>query len=168
MKLYTAKAIAEMLDVSERYVRQLRDDKIITEYKPGLYRLKETNRAYINHLRGKHPQAESTIDYTTERAKLVRAKRESEELELQLKRSEVHTTEDIEKVMVDTLIKFKTRLMAIPAKLGPTLAKKKDQTEIFKLLKSAIDEALEELADYNAWCSDSEDKEGNDGGEKHT
>lgn len=169
MKLYTAKAIAEMLDVSERYVRQLRDEKIITEYKPGLYRLKETNHAYINHLRGKNPQAENTIDYTTERAKLVRAKRESEELELQLRRNEVHTTEDIEKVMVDTLIKFKTRLMAIPAKLGPTLAKKKDQTEIFTLLKQAIDEALEELADFNAWCSDEKDDKGeSENAEKHT
>ena len=50
--------------------------------------------------------------------------------------------------MTDTLIKFKTRLMAIPAKLSPILSKKKDQTEIFKLLKAAIDEALEELADF--------------------
>lgn len=167
MKLYTAKAIADMLDVSERYVRQLRDDKIITEYRPGLYKLKETNHAYINHLRGKNPQAEETLNYTTERAKLVKVKRESEELELQLRRNEVHTTEDIEKVMVDTLIKFKTRLMAIPAKLGPTLAKKKDQTEIFKLLKAAIDEALEELADFDAWCKEN-DKEETDNGEKHT
>ena len=69
--------------------------------------------------------------------------------------------------MVDTLIKFKTRLMAIPAKLGPTLAKKKDQTEIFKLLKAAIDEALEELADYDAWCNEN-GKEEKDNGEKHT
>ena len=167
MKLYTAKAIADMLDVSERYVRQLRDDKIITEYRPGLYKLKETNHAYINHLRGKNPQAEDTINYTTERAKLVKVKRESEELELQLRRNEVHTTEDIEKVMVDTLIKFKTRLMAIPAKLGPTLAKKKNQTEIFKLLKAAIDEALEELADFDAWCNEN-GKEEKDNGEKHT
>ena len=29
-----------------------------------------------------------------------------------------------------------------------TLAKKKDQTEIFKLLKNAIDEVLEELSDF--------------------
>ena len=50
--------------------------------------------------------------------------------------------------MTDTLVRFKTRLMAIPAKLSPILSKKKDQTEIFKLLKSAIDEVLEELSDF--------------------
>lgn len=164
MKLYTAKAVAEMLDVSERYVRQLRDDKIITEYRPGLYKLKEANHAYINHLRKNNPTEESTVDYNTERAKLVRAKRQTEELELQLRKSEIHTTEDVEQVMTDALIKFKTRLMAIPAKLGPTLAKKKDQTEVFELLKSAIDEALEELADFQTWCNN---EEGADNGKTH-
>lgn len=148
MKLYTARAIAELLDVSERYVRQLRDDKVITEYRPGLYKLKETNHAYINHLRKNNPAAESTVDYNTERAKLVRAKRQSQELELQMRKSEVHTTADIEQVMTDTLIKFKTKMMAIPAKQSPVLAKKKDQTEIFKILKGAVDEALEELSDF--------------------
>ena len=69
-------------------------------------------------------------------------------MELRLRKNELHEAEEIEKVMTDTLIKFKARLMAIPAKQSPILSKKKDQTEIFKLLKAAIDEALEELADF--------------------
>ena len=39
MKLYNAKAIARFLDLSERRVRQLRDEKVIEEYSPGLYDL---------------------------------------------------------------------------------------------------------------------------------
>ena len=148
MKLYTTKAIAELLGVSERYVRQLRDENIIKEYRPGLYQPKETNHAYINYLRKANPETDSAVDYNTERAKLVRAKRQSQELELQLRRNDLHATADIEQVMTDTLIKFKTRLMAIPAKQSPILAKKKDQTEVFKILKGAIDEALDELADF--------------------
>lgn len=148
MKAYTSKAVAKWLDISERRVRQLRDEKVITEIRPGLYDLKTVNRQYINYLRKNNPESESTIDYNAERAKLVRAKREAQELELQLRRNEVHTTEDVEQVMTDTLVRFKTRLMTIPAKLSPILSKKKDQTEIFKLLKSAIDEVLEELSDF--------------------
>lgn len=110
--------------------------------------LKTVNHQYINYLRKNNPESESAVDYNTERAKLVRAKREAQELELQLRRNEVHTTEDVEQVMTDTLVRFKTRLMAIPAKLSPILSKKKDQTEIFKLLKTAIDEVLEELSDF--------------------
>ena len=148
MKAYTTAAVAKWLDLSERRVRQLREQNIITEIRPGLYDLKTVNHQYINYLRKNNPESESNIDYNAERAKLVRAKRESQELELQLRKNELHTTEDIEQVLTDVLIKFKTRLMAIPAKQSPVLAKKSDQTEIFKLLKSSVDEALEELADF--------------------
>lgn len=147
MKLYTTKTVAAWLDLTESRVRQLRKDKIITERQPGLYDLKTANHEYINYLR-KGSSTEASVDYNTERAKLVRAKRESQELELRLRKNELHEAEEIEKVMTDTLIKFKARLMAIPAKQSPILSKKKDQTEIFKLLKAAIDEALEELADF--------------------
>lgn len=147
MKLYTVKAVATWLDLTESRVRQLRQQKIITEYKPGLFDLKVVTHEYINYLR-KNSQPEGSVDYNAERAKLMRAKRENQELELRLRKNELHEAEEIEKVMTDTLIKFKTRLMAIPAKLSPKLAKKKDQTEIFKLIKAAIDEALEELADF--------------------
>ena len=133
MKLYTAAAVARHLDMTERNVRLLRDKGVVTEYK---------THGYINFLRKKNPDAEENIDYNTERAKLIRAKRENEELELQLKKNEVHTTEDVEQVMKDMLIRFKTRLMAIPAKLSPILSKKTDQTEIFKIMKNAVDEAL--------------------------
>lgn len=148
MKAYTSKVVADWLEISERRVRQLRDMGVLTEIRPGLYDLKTVNHQYIRYLRKSNTDGESTVDYNEERAKLVRVKRESQELELQLRKNEVHTTEDIEQVMTDTLVKFKTRLMAIPAKLSPTLAKKKDQTEIFKLLKNAIDEVLEELSDF--------------------
>lgn len=147
MKLYTVKAVAAWLDLTESRVRQLRKEKIITEYQPGLYDLKTVTHEYINYLRRNSP-TETSIDYNTERAKLVRAKRESKELELRLRKNELHETADIEKVMTDTLIKFKARLMSIPAKQSPILSKKKDQAEIFKLLKAAIDEALVELADF--------------------
>ena len=148
MKAYTSKVVADWLEISERRVRQLRDMGVLTEIRPGLYDLKTVNHQYIRYLRKSNTDGENTVDYNEERAKLVRVKRESQELELQLRKNEVHTTEDIEQVMTDTLVKFKTRLMAIPAKLSPTLAKKKDQTEIFKLLKNAIDEVLEELSDF--------------------
>ncbi|MDE6907232.1 MAG: hypothetical protein K2P21_03565 [Lachnospiraceae bacterium] len=158
MKLYTVKVVAAWLDLTEARVRQLRKAKIITEYQPGLYELKTVTHEYINYLRKNSP-AEDSVDYNTERAKLVRAKRESQELELKLRKNELHETEEIERVMTDTLIKFKSKLMAIPAKQSPVLSKKRDQTEIFKLLKAAVDEALEELADFQKLFGYTEDDE---------
>lgn len=156
MKMYTAAAVARRLDMTERNVRLLRDKGVLTEYKPGLYDLQTVTVQYINFLRQKNPEAEDKVDYNTERAKLVRAKRESEELELQVRKNELHTTEDVEKALTDMLVNFRTKLMAIPAKLSPIMAKKKDQTEIFKLLKAAIDETLEELSDFDKICEEEE------------
>ena len=144
------RAIARFLDVSERRVRQLRDEKVIAEVRPGLYDLIDTNHRYINYLRKRNPEGDETIDYNTERAKLVRAKRKNEEYELQLKENQLHAAEDIEAVMTDMLVNFKSRLMAIPSKLAPVLCKKTDKAEIFALLKDHIDEALMELSDFKA------------------
>lgn len=148
MKLYDAKAVARFLDVSERRVRQLRDDKVIQEARPGLYDLIDTNHRYINYLRKRNPESEAVVDYNTERAMLVRAKRKNEEYDLQLKERTLHAAADIEAVMTDMLVNFKARLMAIPAKLAPVLVKKTDRAEIFALLKDYIEEALTELSDF--------------------
>ena len=94
------------------------------------------------------PESEEAIDYNTERAKLVRAKRRNEEFDLQMKEGTLHAAADIEAVMTTMLINFKSRMMAIPAKLAPILAKKTDRGEIFRLLKEHIDEALLELSDF--------------------
>lgn len=149
--LYTAKTMARMLDVTERRIRQMKDEGIIAEYegRPGLYDLVSTTHRYINYLRGRNPDNAEIIDYKIERAKLMRAKRRNEEYDLQVKERELHATADIEAVVSGTLITFKTRLMAIPAKLSPVLSKKTKKSEIHRILKEAVDEALAELADFN-------------------
>lgn len=154
MRVYDVKAVARFLDISERRVRQLRDEKIIVEVRPGLYNLIDTNHRYINYLRKRNPESEEIIDYNTERAKLVRAKRINEEYDLMLKENKLHSSEDIESVMEDMLVNFKARLMAIPAKLTPVLCKKTDRAEIFRLLKEHIEEALLELSDFGATFGD--------------
>lgn len=125
MKLYDAKAVARFLDVSERRVRQLRDEKVIAEVRPGLYDLIDTNHRYIIISEKMESESEETIDYNTERAKLVRAKRKNEEYELQLKENTLHAAADIEAVMTDMLVNFKSRLMAIPSKLARSFARKR-------------------------------------------
>ena len=42
MKLYTSKVVAQWLGLTERRVRQLRDEGVIAEARPGLYDLQPT------------------------------------------------------------------------------------------------------------------------------
>ena len=75
MKLYTAAVVAEWLDISERRVRQLRDQKVLEEARPKLYRLKDCVHRYIDFLR-KDGTPEGAVDYNQERAKLEQRVRE--------------------------------------------------------------------------------------------
>lgn len=144
--------------MTERNVRHLVKKKVLTEYRPGLFRLKENVRAYINYLRKQGPEQEEEPDYNKERALMVRTKRETAELELKLRKNELHQSEDIELIMSDMLLRFRTKLMSIPAKQSPILAEKEDQKEVFKILKTAIDEALDELSNYDTAFGDNDEE----------
>lgn len=150
MRLYTSKVIADWLGLTERRVRQLRDEGIIEEQAPGLYDLRATTRRYISYLR-----SGSLAD---ERAGLTRAKREAAEMENALRRGELHRTEEIESGIKTMLLNIRGRFLSLPAKLSPALAAMGgDQASIFDELKHAIDETLEELRDFNVAFAQEED-----------
>ena len=91
MTLYTSKAIAEWLGLTERRVRQLRDEGVISEARPGLYALRPTVSRYITYLR------KGSNDLNEERAKLTKAKREAAEMENARLRWEFLEVDEIEK-----------------------------------------------------------------------
>jgi len=163
------KAVARFLDLSERRVRQLRDMGVIEEYKgrAGFYDLAAANRAYINFLR-KGSGGEEYINYNTERALFMRAKRQDIEFNLGLKEGKLHTSEDVEAVITGMLINFKSRLAAMPAKLAGTLSKKNGKAEISRILKEACDEALNELADFDVLFGEAEKENEDEGGNAET
>ena len=145
MKLYTSKVVAAWLGLTERRVRQLRDEGVISEKQPGLYDLQATVTKYITFLRN----GSGKINLNDERAGLTRAKREAAEMENKLRMGELHRTQDIEAGLKTVFLNIRGRFLALPAKLTPTLASMGgNQTAIFDELKQAIDEALEELSDY--------------------
>ena len=144
MTLYTSKVVAQWLCLTERRVRQLRDEGVIVEARPGLYELQPTVARYITYIGG---AGKETL--TNERMKLTRAKREAAELENELRKGEVHRTEDIERGIKSMFLNIRSRFLALPAKLSPTLATMGgNQTGIFDELKQAIDEILVEMSDY--------------------
>ena len=85
-----------------------------------------------------------------ERAMLTRAKREAADMENEVRRGNLHSTEDIEKGLATMCLNIRGRLSTLPAKLSGELAQMGgDRAGIFDKLKGAIDEALEDLSGYN-------------------
>ena len=145
MTLYTSKAVAEWLGLTERRVRQLRDEGVIQEKSPGLYDMRKTVTRYILFIRKGNKKA----DLNDERAMLTRAKREAADMENKVRRGELHSAEDIEEGIKTMCLNIRSRFLTLPAKLAPTLVKMGSQAQIFDELKKAIDEALEELRSFN-------------------
>ena len=156
MTLYTSKAVAQWLGLTERRIRQMRDAGIIREARPGLYDMKPTVQAYLAYLRN------NTGDLNQQRAELTKAKKELAELELGERKGNLHRTEDVEQALTTMLMNFRTKIMSIPAKLAKTVAGMSDSAEIYDLLKKETDEALDELSDYDKAFAVREDADGND------
>ena len=145
MKLYTSNVVADWLAVTPRRVRQLRDEGVIAEKAPGLYELQSCVVRYISYLR----KGNGSTNLNDERAMLTRAKREAADMENDLRRGTLHSSEEIEKGIKTMCLNIRAKLLMLPAKLSPRLAQMEgNQAEIFDEMKRAVDEALEELSDY--------------------
>ena len=150
MKVYTSAAVAKKLGITKREVEEMTACGVIRDgrYNEKLYKMEETARELIAEYR-KPEEKRETVDYTTERAKLMRIKRLNEEFDLQLRERELHRTEDIEMILSKMIVAFKARIDAIPAKAAPVVAKMTDSADVFDKIKELTDEALRDLSDFD-------------------
>ena len=155
MKLYTSKVVAQWIGVTERRVRQLRDEGVIQEARPGLYDLQPTVTRYIAYIGGAGKES-----LNQERTLLTKEKRKAAEMDNEQRRGDLHSTADVERGSKTMFLNMRGRLLALPAKLSPTIAAMgDDKGRIFDVLKEAIEEALEELSTSEAALAVQEDED---------
>ena len=151
--VFTRSVIAELLNLSEKRIRQLTADGVIEEHSKGYYALVPTVQGYIKYLQRQISDDDSGSDYNTEKAKLTKAKRENAELDLKIRTGELHKSENIEFVMINMLIAFKAKLMAMPYKILADINAipdgKNRNDAIIEIIKGAVLETLTELSGYD-------------------
>ena len=164
MKLYTTKIVAQYLDLSERRVRQLRDEGVLEEKAPGLYDLRSSVRRYINYLRG---DEDGKADLNEERAKLTKEKRIAAETENKVRNGELYRKSDITVGMTTVVMNLRSRLLALPNKLAANIAKLDgDEGKIMDLLQSSLYEIMEEFSNYQVALQPPKDDEDEQDGEE--
>ena len=114
MTLYTSRVVAQYLNLTERRVRQLRDEGVIKEKRPGLYDLMSRYIKYIG--------SGSKADLNKERAKLTKAKRKAAEMENKVRKAELLEVGSVEKTYSTVIMNFRSRILALPQKLAPAVA----------------------------------------------
>ena len=135
--LYTSKAVGEWLGITDRQVRNLRDQGVLSEVRPGVFDMKVCVRQYLNF----------KIGNKDDQARLVAARAEREEtrgkiekMRMEEAQGDLHRTEDVERGL-------KNRLETIPTKYASTMAQLTDPAEAHDILQKAVQEALVELSD---------------------
>ena len=119
--LYTSKAVGEWLGITDRQVRNLRDQGVLSEVRPGVFDMKVCVRQYLNF----------KIGNKDDQARLVAARAEWEET----------------RALKTIFANFKNRLETIPTKYASTMAQLTDPAEAHDILQKAVQEALVELSD---------------------
>lgn len=154
--LVSSKVLEALFGVKSRTIRDMADKGIIKRDSHGKYLFWNSAKSYITALKvanaGKGSSntedAEEEIDLDVEKAQHERLKKQITEIKLQLIKGQVHKAEDVEVVMTDMFEKFKSKMTAMPSKLARKL-EGKNRTEIQRVLKKEIDNALVELASYS-------------------
>ena len=148
--------LARLLGITDRRVRQLADEEILTREAEGDYLLPEVIAEYYAY---KYKTDES-VDLMKEKALHEKAKRELAEIQLAQKRREMHDAADVEAVLTEILVNFRNQIRGIPSKMAPLLFGK-SKPEIEELLSMEVEGRLEELRDYTPTMFDTVDeKEG--------
>lgn len=147
---FSRKIIAELLNLTEKDVKQLTDDGIIEEFTPKHYKVAPTVQSYVRYLQSQLYNKNPNTDYNSEKAKLTKAKREKEEIALEILKNDAHKAETIKFIMTNMLVAFKMKMTTLPYKVLPALLNTSDKDEIVSILATEVREALNELSDYDA------------------
>lgn len=129
----TLKTLAEMLSLSEKTIKSLTTSGVLEKTADNKYDLKENIKRYL-----------SVAD---ERNKKKAAEREIQEVKLQILKNNYHSDEDVNYILTDMMIKFKSKLQGTANKIDNDIDNVKKEDRL-NYLKSILIETLEELSEY--------------------
>nr|ADI23562.1 hypothetical protein [uncultured nuHF2 cluster bacterium HF0770_42C12] len=150
---YPIKTICEILDLTDRRVRQLVTDGILPKKSErGRYELIPTVRAYIHWLRDRSLYGEAKarngniVSLDEARRRKLIAEAELAELELQKERGEVVSIAETEKSWSAVLSAVRAKMLALPTTMAAVASVETDQKIVKELLSKAVEQALTELS----------------------
>lgn len=140
--------IAKLLDLSERRVQQLSREGVIPKAERGQYDLIGSVRGYVRYLRDQALKAQAgASDYAAERARFIRARADLAEMEAEEKRRSLIAAEQIEAAWIAVLALLRTRLLSLPDRLAPQAFDQSSVGDTRNLIRTAIREVLNDLAE---------------------
>ena len=153
--------IARLLDLSERRIQQLSREGVIPKAERGQYDLIGSVRGYVRYLRDQALKAQAGApDYAAERARFIRARADLAEMAAEEKRRSLIAADQIEAAWIAVLALLRTRLLALPDRLAPQAFEQSTVGDTRNLIRAAIREVLDDLAQPDIELEADNDLEG--------
>lgn len=142
--------LAAIFGCSPRWINQLTTNGLLTQAERGRYQLGSAIREYIAAIKQQAEEKdEEETDLREEQTLLTRANRKMAELDLAVMNGKLHRSEDVQNIMNEMLTSFRSRLLAIPARISPEVAAATDSMVVQQMIKGEIYDALSELSEYD-------------------
>lgn len=144
------KELSQCLGISSRRVRQLREEGLFKLSQEGRgYVLEKSIQEYIDYKVNAETGRRASISKEEVQAEHEEVKKQISLLKLRKLRRELHEAADVEAYLSDMLVRFKNRLMAVPAKLAMQVSGEEDMNVIIQIIKKELTAVLEELSEYD-------------------
>jgi len=135
----TASDLAKLINLSHQRIRILVDEGVLDRGPMDTYQAIDNCSRYVKYLR-------SQTRKNSGKDRMTNAKAQMAELDLQQREGTLVPMAEIEQLLADMVLRFRSRIRAIPSRLAPMVAPETDVKAIYKLCEKFHDEALEELA----------------------
>jgi len=144
------KELAQCLDISDRQIRNLKQEGLFRTLKNGRgYKLEECVKSYINYKINAEMGRRTSITKEEVQAEHEEVKKQISLLRLRTLRRELHTATNVEAFLSDMLIHFRNRILSLPPKLAMELSGSTDINHMIQVINKNLADALEELSEYN-------------------
>lgn len=144
------KELAQCLGISTRQVRNLKSEGLFIQAAGGKgYNLENCIQEYITFKVNAETGRSALISKERIQAKHEEVKRQISILKLRKLRRELHEAADVEAFLTDMLLRFRKRILSLPAKMAMQIAGETDINIVIQMLTEGLVEALEELSEYN-------------------
>jgi hypothetical protein len=151
--LITTRELANLVNRSSERIRQYEDEGVLTSVtKSGkkYFDLAPSVTAIINYIENKDTSADGLTDEQIKLADLKYKTARAGKMELELAEftGQMHRSEDVATVVGDMVARIRGAILSLPGRLAVDTAEAKTAMEASSIIKKAVDDILNEIAEY--------------------
>lgn len=139
--------ICKLLDLTPQRINQLVREGIVPRAERGRYELVPVVQAYVRYLRDRAVKGDvHGDDYSAHRTRLVKTRADLMEIEKAQIEGKLIPAHDVEAAWIEVFSNCRAKILSIPTKTAAEVLGADSLNAIKGILKSAVNEALAELA----------------------